>query len=48
MISQAVILAGGFGTRMRPFTEKVPKPMVEVLGKPFLEYIINYLKRFGY
>ena len=37
----AIIMAGGFGTRMRPFTEKVPKPMLEVAGKPILEQIVE-------
>lgn len=44
---QAVILAGGLGTRLRPLTEQVPKPMVPINGKPYLEYQINYLKKFG-
>ena len=44
---QAVILAGGLGTRLRPLTEKVPKPMVQVNGKPFLEYEIELLKKNG-
>jgi dTDP-glucose pyrophosphorylase len=34
---QAVILAGGLGTRLRPLTLKVPKPMVDINGRPFLE-----------
>ena len=41
---QAVILAGGIGTRLRPLTYKTPKPMMEINGKPFLEYLIMYLK----
>ena len=41
---QAVILAGGIGTRLRPLTYSIPKPMVEINGKPFLEYLIIYLK----
>jgi N-acetyl-alpha-D-muramate 1-phosphate uridylyltransferase len=44
---QAVILAGGLGTRLRPITDTVPKPMVEVAGKPFLEYKILQLKDAG-
>lgn len=43
---QAVILAGGLGTRLRPLTLDVPKPMVPVRGRPYLEYQIRYLKSF--
>ncbi len=45
---QAVVLAGGLGTRLRPLTYKTPKPMVEVLEKPFLEYAIEMLKERGF
>jgi N-acetyl-alpha-D-muramate 1-phosphate uridylyltransferase len=44
---QAVILAGGLGTRLRPLTNTVPKAMVPVNGKPFLEYELNLLKTNG-
>ena len=44
---QAVILAGGAGTRLRPMTLDTPKPMIEVNGKPFLLYIIEELKKHG-
>jgi NDP-sugar pyrophosphorylase family protein len=44
MITQALILAGGLGTRLRPLTETVPKPMVPVRGRPFLEHVLEYLK----
>ena len=40
---QAVILAGGRGTRMRPITDHLPKPMVPILDRPFLEYQIEQL-----
>lgn len=43
---QAVILAGGLGTRMLPVTTSVPKPMIPVNGKPFLEYQLQMLARF--
>ena len=46
-IRQAVILAGGEGTRLRPLTNMVPKPMVPVNNRPFLEYLIEMLKENG-
>lgn len=45
--TQAVILAGGRGTRMRPLTDDRPKPMVEFHGRPFLEYMIEMLREQG-
>lgn len=47
VIKQAVILAGGQGTRLRPLTLTTPKPMVRIHGKPFLEYIIELLAKNG-
>lgn len=44
---KAVIMAGGEGTRLRPVTCDLPKPMVQVLGKPVMEYAIELLKRHG-
>ncbi len=46
--TQAVILAGGRGTRLSPITNNIPKPMIEFHGKPFLEYLIEMLKRQGF
>jgi histidinol-phosphate phosphatase family protein len=46
--TQAVILAGGRGTRLRPLTLTRPKPMVEIQGKPFLEYQIEQLRDQGF
>lgn len=46
-VRQAVILAGGLGTRLAPFTEHTPKPMYCFEGKPFLEYLIMQVKSFG-
>ncbi len=42
-VRQAVILAGGRGTRLRPLTDDRPKPMVEFNGRPFLEYLVEML-----
>lgn len=47
MPMQAVILAGGLGIRFRPLTLKIPKPMIPVMGKPYLEYQFQYLKRYN-
>lgn len=44
---QAVILAGGLGTRLRPMTDKVPKAMAAVNGRPFLEYELELLASHG-
>jgi mannose-1-phosphate guanylyltransferase / phosphomannomutase len=41
---KAIIMAGGEGTRLRPLTCSMPKPMVPVAGKPTMEHIINLLK----
>lgn len=46
-IQQAVILAGGLGTRMRPLTDNIPKPMIDVNDRPFVEYLIRMLKENG-
>src|SRR5260370_39807871 len=47
MITKAVILAAGRGTRMRELTNEVPKPMVEVQGKPILRHILEGLVSAG-
>jgi mannose-1-phosphate guanylyltransferase len=43
----AVILAGGYGKRLRPLTLEVPKPLVKVAGKPVLFYQLEWLKYYG-
>lgn len=45
MLNQIVVLAGGLATRLYPITKKIPKPMIPVAGKPFLEYPINLFKK---
>lgn len=47
MYRQAVILAGGKGTRLLPLTLHVPKPMVTVANKPFLYWQLTYLQKQG-
>ena len=44
---QALILAGGLGTRLRPITDTIPKPMVTVLGRPFLYHQLELLRGSG-
>jgi dTDP-glucose pyrophosphorylase len=43
-----VLMAGGLGTRLRPFTEKCPKPLLELNGKPILEHIIERFLESGF
>jgi len=44
---QAVILVGGKGTRLRPLTNTVPKPLIDINGKPFLQYQLELIKSFS-
>ena len=44
---EAFILSAGKGTRLRPYTDTKPKPMVEVWGKPILEHSVEKLRDFG-
>ena len=41
---RAILMAGGSGTRLRPLTCNLPKPMVPILNLPIAEHIINLLK----
>ena len=48
MKKQAVILSGGFGTRLSHIVSDVPKPLAPISGKPFLEYLIKTLQQQGF
>jgi mannose-1-phosphate guanylyltransferase len=45
---KAMVLAAGKGTRVRPLTHAMPKPMIPVLGKPVMEYVVDLLVRHGF
>src|SRR5438093_8005071 len=45
---KAVILAGVKGTRVRPITETVPKPMIPIINKPVMEFLIDLLRQHGF
>lgn len=47
MIKQAVILAAGLGTRLQPYTDTVPKPMLPLLGTPLLAWHVAQFKKHG-
>lgn len=44
---EAILLAGGFGKRLKDITKNSPKPMVDINGRPFLDYLIKFLDESG-
>ena len=46
-MKNAILMAAGMGTRMRPLTEKMPKPLVQVVGKPMIETVIDAMTGIG-
>jgi len=47
MINQAIILSAGLGTRLKPITDTIPKPMLPFLNKPMLQWNIEQFKKYG-
>lgn len=47
-IKEAIVLAGGFGTRLQSVVQDVPKPMAEVCGRPFLSFLLDDLAASGF
>jgi len=47
IVTEAIVLAGGLGTRLRSVVSDVPKPMAPVRGKPFLEWLLTYYQGQG-
>ena len=43
--SHAMVLAAGFGKRMRPLTETTPKPLINVAGRPIIDYVFDHLRK---
>lgn len=48
MLSQAVILVGGLGTRLGELTARTPKPLLPVAGRPFVEHLLQEVSRYGF
>lgn len=44
---QAILLAGGKGTRLAPLTDNLPKPLVKIHGKPMMQYVLEHLREAG-
>ena len=47
-MKQCVVLVGGKGTRLGDLTSNFPKPLLSINSKPFLEYLLSYIERYGF
>ena len=45
---KVVILAGGLGTRLSEYTHSIPKPMIDIKGKPMIYYIMKHYSKYGF
>ena len=44
-IDQAIILCGGYGSRLGKLTKKIPKPLIKIYRKPFIEFLLDHLEK---
>ena len=45
---KVILLAGGFGTRLSEYTKTIPKPMIDIAGKPILLHIMKHYAKYGF